>query len=176
MANRKRTDEYEDRRATLTRRALRMGVSMAALLGAALLGAAFLPSVTANAHAGFAGGHGGWRHGDPAERAEHAVGWILRWVDGTPEQQEQITTIVVAALEDVRALREQHREQSRAFMAEMSKPTIDRAAIEELRQEGLGLAEVGSRRLVEGLADAAEALTPEQRNQLVELVERFHEH
>ncbi len=95
---------------------------------------------------------------------------------GTPEQHEQITAIVTAALEDLGGLREQHHEQGRAFAAEMRKPTIDRAAIEELRQQGLELAEEGSRRLVEGLADAAELLTPEQRNELVELVERFHEH
>ena len=48
----------------------------------------------------------------------------------------------------------------------VAQPTIDRAAIEQLRADELQLAETMSKRVAKAIADAAEVLTPEQRVKL----------
>ena len=70
---------------------------------------------------------------------------------------------------------DQHQINREAFVAELSKPTLDRDALEQLRQNGLEMADQASTRLVSAVADAAEVLTPEQRNELIELAQKFHE-
>jgi hypothetical protein len=57
---------------------------------------------------------------------------------------------------------------------ELVQPQIDRVALERLREEGLALAEEASRIAVDGVADLAEVLSPEQRAELLELAHRFH--
>jgi Spy/CpxP family protein refolding chaperone len=50
---------------------------------------------------------------------------------------------------------------------------VDRAALEELRRAELQLAEQASTRIVTALGDIADALTPEQRAELLKLAEQF---
>jgi periplasmic protein CpxP/Spy len=50
----------------------------------------------------------------------------------------------------------------------LTAPTIDRSAIERLRAEKIGLAETASKRIAQGLADAAEVLSPEQRRKVAD--------
>jgi Spy/CpxP family protein refolding chaperone len=57
-------------------------------------------------------------------------------------------------------------------IALMSAPTIDRAAIETLRVEQIGLADTASKRIAQALADTAEVLSPEQRVKLAERMQR----
>jgi protein CpxP len=52
---------------------------------------------------------------------------------------------------------------------------VDRGALETLRSEELAAAESASRRVVTALADAAEALTPSQRQRLADAHARRHE-
>jgi len=117
-------------------------------------------------------GHGG--HGDPGEHAELAVEWVLRWVDATPEQIEQVNAIAKDSIAEISNLKGEHEKRHEAFIAEMSKETIDREAIERLRHDGMNVADQLSVRLANALVDAAEVLTVEQRLELVELAERFH--
>ena len=53
--------------------------------------------------------------------------------------------------------------RSKAVAELLSKPAIDRAALDALRGEQLRLADETMRRMTTALADAAEVLTPEQR-------------
>jgi len=48
----------------------------------------------------------------------------------------------------------------------LTQQTIDRAAIEKLRVDQIAVHDAASKRLVQAVADAAEALTPEQRRKL----------
>lgn len=164
--------------------------------GGVLAGTAVLAAVAprASAFRGFAGhGFGGHRWGgghgrgafaaqmlrDPAAAKEHvaaASDFVLRSVSATAEQKQKTRQITDRLIDQLGPLAERHRELHEAVVAELSKPQIDRGAIEKLRQDGLGLADEASRIALDGIADIGEVLTPEQRRELVDLGRRFHGH
>jgi len=154
----------------------RFGILLAVLVGSIVTGLAI---VSTQAAGGSHGGLGFGRHfrHDPEiarERAEFAASWVLSRVGATDEQQQQIKAIIGSSVDDLALLAEQHRQSRDTWIAELSKPTIDRAALEQLRQNGMETADAATERLVEALADAAQVLTSEQRTQLIEMADRFH--
>jgi Spy/CpxP family protein refolding chaperone len=149
-------------------------LAIASLVGslAAGLGAGY-----AHAHGG-PGGWGGWHRGfddaDPQamqRRAEARVKWMLADIDASEAQHKKIAEIMTAAMTDLRPLRQQAHEARRQAMEILSKPQIDRAALEALRAKRAQAMDQISRRLTQSLADAAEVLTPEQRAKLAERME-----
>jgi Spy/CpxP family protein refolding chaperone len=116
------------------------------------------------------GSHGG--HDFSAEDIRSAVEWMLREADASDEQVARVSEIATAAANDLRGLRDQHDAQREAFAAALVG--ADRAALETLRGDGIAAADAASQRLVAALADAAEVLTPEQRQQLAEAHARHH--
>jgi Spy/CpxP family protein refolding chaperone len=127
----------------------------------------------------FAHGHGAHGHGarGPEAMREHAelgAEWLLRWVDASDAQQTRVREIVGGSVAALAPLAEQHRAHHREIAELLAQPTIDRAALERVRAQELELADAASRTLVASLADVAEALTPEQRAELLELASRFH--
>jgi protein CpxP len=124
-------------------------------------------------------GHGQRHHGmgmmgmhgpmDPATVDKRVNRMIERMLtDGTPEQKARVATIAKAAFNDLRPLREKHRAARRQGLQLLAQPTIDRAALEQLRVSQMQLAEQESRRMTQALADIAEVLTPAQRANLAE--------
>ena len=123
---------------------------------------------------------GGWRHGfwgggqvDPA-RAEARVDRMVRHVavevGANGDQQEKLATIAKGLVKDVLPLREKMvaaRQQARDLL---TAQTIDRAALEKLRADQIAAHDAASKRIVQGLADAAEVLNPDQRKKLNELI------
>ena len=136
------------------------------------------------AHGG-AGLHG-WHHGgfmggthDPAKLEQHldrALEHVYVDIEATEAQKQHITPIVKAAAHDMLAVRPQLADGHRRFLALLAQPTIDRAELEALRAEHIHLIEQSSRRLTEALADAAQALTPAQRQKLAEHIGRRKGH
>ncbi|HTS52301.1 MAG TPA: Spy/CpxP family protein refolding chaperone [Burkholderiales bacterium] len=108
-----------------------------------------------------------------AARADFATQWVLSRVDATEEQKRRVQAIVQDAIKDLSQVREQHMKNRRAFMDALSQPTVDRAALQQLRQSEMQLAESASERFVTAIADAADVLTPEQRGKLVEMANQF---
>jgi protein CpxP len=126
-------------------------------------------------------GHGCWGHKrtsamTPEERtarADFATQWVLSRVDATDEQKKRVQAIVQDAIKDLSQVREQHMKNRQAFMDALSQPTVDRAALQQIRQSEIQLAESASDRFVTAIADAADVLTPEQRGKLVEMANQF---
>ncbi len=146
--------------------------SLAAGLGAGL----------AHAHGG-PGGWGGWHRGDDSadpqamqRRAEARVKWMLADVDATEAQQKKIAEIMTAAMTELRPLRQQAQDARREVTQILSRPQIDRGALEALRARQAQAMDQISRRMTQSLADAAEVLTPDQRAKLAERMEKRRGH
>lgn len=125
---------------------------------------------------GFGHGPGFWRTGhgpfDPAraeERADRMIRHVAIEIDATADQQQKLRDIVKSAVKDMLPLREKMvgaRQQARNLLLGQ---TVDRAAVEKLRSEQVANMDALSKRLTQALTDAAEVLTPEQRQKLSEL-------
>jgi Spy/CpxP family protein refolding chaperone len=139
---------------------------------AGLLAAGSAATAFAHGPGGWGGGRGWHGDADPAPRAESMSKRWLRGVDATEAQQKKVAEIMTATMKDLAPLREQQRAARKQVVEILSKPQIDRAALEAARAQGVKLAEDFSRRITQSLADAAEVLTPEQRVKLAERFER----
>lgn len=126
------------------------------------------------------GGPGHWRSGMPADpaqmdqRIERMIERFAAKVDASAEQKQKLAAIAKGAAKDLAPLREQARSARKQAIELLAAASVDRAAIERLRAEQMQLAEAGSKRLTQALADTAEVLTPEQRKQLAERIQRGH--
>jgi protein CpxP len=133
--------------------------------------------IKAFAHGGFGGRCGGFMAGplDPArvdERLDRVLKHLYVEIDATDEQKQKLAPIVKQAAKDLLPLRERMHDARRKALDLLTQDRIDRAAIESLRAEQLQLAEQASTRIAGALADAAEVLTPAQRKELAQRVER----
>lgn len=155
---------------------VRRGFGYAALVAAVLFGAVGGGVASQAIGHGFGGpgmhrwgGPGGHGPMDPAHAQEHAermVGHLAWAVDATPDQKQKLTAIAVQMVKDLGPT-QQKMQAARARAVELLRqPKTDRAALESLRAEQIATADEVSKRLAQGLADAADVLTPEQRTKL----------
>jgi len=124
------------------------------------------------------GKHRGEHHKmDPAKAAKRFDRMVKRLVpDATPEQKTKLSAIAKSAFEDLRPLREKSRAAHAESMKLLAQPTIDRNALERVRQTEQQLADQRSRRVTQAFADAAEVLTPAQRTVAAEKLAKHHGH
>lgn len=126
-------------------------------------------------------GHG-WHAGgpiDPAEAREHAedvAKWLLVKVDATKEQQAKAQVIVDSVTDQIIPLAEKHRANRQALLAELAKPSIDRARLEELRTAELQLADQASKQMLDAVVELSDVLTPEQRTELLAMAKHHRHH
>ena len=150
------------------------GGALAALLAARPIAAAIEGRSGWGGMHRMCGGHRGFHAMNPAAAKEHlevATKWALRDIDASEEQQERVSAIAAGAVDDLFRLRARHKENREAFHDQLEGAVIDRAALEQLRQSEIALADEASKRLVQALADVGDVLTPEQRQALMK---RFH--
>jgi protein CpxP len=161
-------------------------LTLAIVLAAGLTGAFVSQAVSQGYGFGSGPWHGGWRHGglmggqvDPARVEDHAdrmVRHLAIEIDATTEQQTKLRTIVTAAVRDLLPLREQAKAAHQQAHELLAGSTIDRAALEKFRSEHMGQWDAASKRIVQAVGDAAEVLTPAQRQKVDELLSRHRTH
>lgn len=114
-------------------------------------------------------GDGMWAEMSPEQagkRIDKMVNWVLHDVGATAEQKQRVAQIAKEAAQELMPMRTQHKGARGRAVDILSQPSIDRAALEQLRVEELQLGEAASKRIAKAIADAAEVLTPEQRVKL----------
>ncbi len=136
-------------------------------------------------HGGFGpGGHrGGWRHSrllgenpDPAQiekRLTRLIGHVGIEIDASKDQQEKLVGVAMGAIKDLLPMRKSFREARGKARALLTAATIDREAIEGWRTAQMAQAELASKRVAKALADAAEILNAQQRQDIGKRIERF---
>jgi len=103
------------------------------------------------------------------EGGPHAhIGRLYAEVQATDAQKAKIDPLLKAAMADLKPLHEQLHDLHKKLLEQASAPTIDRAAMEATRQQGLALADKASSRVLQLVADVGDNLTPEQRKKLAE--------
>jgi periplasmic protein CpxP/Spy len=113
---------------------------------------------------GMPGMHGGMGHGGGhIER-------MLDAVNATPEQRTQIKQIMQTAHTDLQSQRTQRQSLHQQMQALLAQPTIDARAVETLRQQAMAQHDVASKRMSQAMMDAANVLTPAQRQTLAGLM------
>ena len=129
-------------------------------------------------------GHHGWspRHHEmggpggrmffpgPIERGVERLGWAT---DASTEQKTKINAIAQKAADEIFVLRAKHLEARKQVVETLAAPTVDRAKLEALRADQMKLAETATKRVTDAVADIADVLTPAQRADLGQRVERW---
>jgi Spy/CpxP family protein refolding chaperone len=106
---------------------------------------------------------------DPVMRErmlERRISHMLDAVEATPEQRSRIMGIAKSTFAAVAPLRAQQKASRDKGRALMFAATLDRNALEQLRQEQMKLRDAQSQRRLAGMLDVMSALTPEQRAKL----------
>ncbi len=158
------------------RRSGRHGFLSGIVLGA-VTAALLTVSIGAFAQSGFRDGLR-WGGSEPELRAEHVefvLDVALNRIDATGEQRLEVTAIVQGLVADMQAVAQQRDSAHDAIREILLQPSVDRAALEQLRANGILQADTASQRLAQAVADVADVLTPEQRIELMEL-RRFRRH
>jgi Spy/CpxP family protein refolding chaperone len=171
------------------RRSVWLGGGLIAGLAAVAVAA---PSVLhgAGGHGGFGRGgfgHGGFGRGghgfgaqmlkDPDAAKRHAgmaVEWALRGVEATDEQKQQARRITDRLIDELGPLVAQHRDERQAIRRALAGAEVDREALEQARRRELTLADQASKLVVDRVADLAEVLTPQQRQELATFAHGLH--
>lgn len=100
---------------------------------------------------------------------------MLDNVKATPEQRTQIQQITRSAATDLKAQREAGRSVHEQAMQLFTQPTVDANAAEALRQQTLAQHDQASRRVLQAMLDISRVLTPEQRQQLAQRMQKHQE-
>jgi Spy/CpxP family protein refolding chaperone len=154
-----------------------------------MVGAAFAATFVAGgvafsvapALAEMAGGPPAAMGGDHAMMREmmmHHVDRVLDLIGATPDQKTKIDTILTTTMQSAGAMHHQMRDSHDQLRTLLTAPTIDRAAIEQARVAQIAALDQSSKTVLNGLADAAEVLTPDQRAKVALLLaaREGHEH
>lgn len=127
-------------------------------------------------HFGHFGMHRASASADPArmnEGIDRMVRHFAVETDASPAQQEKLSAIVKSAAADMAPIHDKLQAARKQAIELMKGDKVDRAAIERLRIEQVQLADTVSKRITLALGDAAEVLTPQQRQKVAGRLEQW---
>ena len=146
-----------------------------ALAVAFVAGGVTLPPLAAGAEDGAMHGMmGGSGHGGMHAMAMAHLTRMLDAAGASADQRTQITTILHAGFQPMAGLHTDMRQTHARLHTLLLAPTIDRAALEQLRASQIAKIDEASRTLVKAMADAAEVLRPDQRAKLASMAPAAH--
>jgi periplasmic protein CpxP/Spy len=120
-------------------------------------------------HHGAGGGMaGGMMFRGSPEHMGRMIDHLLDGLNASDAQRGQIKQIAASAATDLKAQREAGRALRQRAMQAFTAPTVDAAAVEQVRQQMLQQHDQMSRRMTQAMLDVARVLTPEQRARLGE--------
>ena len=114
------------------------------------------------------GTDGGMMFGSSPERMGRMIDHMLDGLNASDAQRSQIKQIAASAAADMKASAEAGRGLRQRAMQAFTAPTVDPAAVEQVRQQMLQQHDQMSRRMTQAMLDVARVLTPEQRARLGE--------
>ena len=90
---------------------------------------------------------------------------LLDKVNATAGQRSQIQAIWNGLRPQLKSLHQQHQAVHQQIAAALAAPTINPAAVEQLRKQAMGVSDQLSSTFTQGLVQTAQVLTPDQRTQ-----------
>ena len=120
-------------------------------------------------------GPGGWHGRDPAEvskRVHARVDDALDRLDATPAQREKILGIADRLVADGLKLRGDREAVHGELLAAWKAETVDRARLHALVDQRIEALRALAHEAADGVADAHDVLTPEQRAKVAERIEK----
>jgi periplasmic protein CpxP/Spy len=108
------------------------------------------------------------------EHVDHMLKHLYVEIDATDAQKAQIDPLVHQALTDLMPLHAQARSAHDQFFQALIQSTVDRNSLEAARAAHIQLADQASRRFVQLVGDVASVLTPAQRQELANHLQKMH--
>ena len=140
-----------------------------ALAAALVASGAALPVLVASAQGVGMSMHG-MMHGSSGDMHAMAMSHVTQMLDAvgaSDDQKTKIGSILHTGFEPMAKLHEDMGNTHKALHQILAAPTIDRAALEQLRAAQIARIDSASRAVTGAMADAAEVLRPDQRAKLV---------
>lgn len=119
-----------------------------------------------------------WHHDETvsSEKVTKMVDKIFSRVDASDEQKASISKIANKVVAEISPMRSEMRSTRGEALKLLSAAQIDRAAIETLRVDRMASATRASEIISVAMADIAEVLTPEQRQQASDKISKRMKH
>jgi protein CpxP len=99
---------------------------------------------------------------------------MLGTLNANESQRTAIKAIEERMFAEMQPVHQQHKQLHDAMVTAFTADTVDRAAIEKLRLQATALVDQGSQVFSRAMLDAAQVLTPEQRQSLAKFIQERH--
>jgi protein CpxP len=120
--------------------------------------------------------HMGWNHGPRLAIIQGMVAHGLDSVGASAEQEAKVHDIIAAKFTEIAPNPEEHAAMRKQALDLLAAPTIDRAAVEKLRQDVVARFDAKSKLFAAELLEIADQLTPPQRAQLTTEIAEMAQH
>ena len=107
---------------------------------------------------------------------ERRIEKALDAVKATDSQRTAIKAIFARMFTEMQPIHQQHKQLHDAITNAFGAATIDRTAVENLRTQASALFDQGSQVLTKAMLDAAQVLSADQRQILIQLIQEHHGH